>query len=340
MRRLGQATGIAEREAAEDLIERRSPGSGRRLTQIAEHELRAAITSLSLLRDDPYLRMHVTNLTPVPQTCDRHSPGSSTYSDVRAILPSIKTLLRLGESIPEHDGTLKDRRSETPMDRARKNRVSIPFMRGADGGDHRAGPDIGAASVALAFRRKRQRSDERCSRRCASWCCPASSATVPFVPRSSTTPPFPKQGRHSVDVARQYWTIARQWCRCRWPTITRASRWRIASTCLRSGSTIRRAGPRVACPRTSASRPSRRSLLDLMRWACAAGLQRGVGLLDAGYGVDATLRMGLSDLGIAYVAGALPNTLAWEPGTRPEPEKGAKPALPQGWHPRGSRAQT
>jgi SRSO17 transposase len=63
--------------------------------------------------------------------------------------------------------------------------------------------------------------------------------------------------------------------------------------------------------------------LDLIRWACAAGLPRGVGLLDAGYGVDATLRMGLSDLGIAYVAGVLANTLAWKPGIRPEPGAGA-----------------
>ena len=54
-----------------------------------------------------------------------------------------------------------------------------------------------------------------------------------------------------------------------------------------------------------------------------SGLPRGVGLLDAGSGADATLRMGLSDLGIAYVAGVMPNTLAWKPCTRPEAGEGA-----------------
>jgi hypothetical protein len=33
--------------------------------------------------------------------------------------------------------------------------------------------------------------------------------------------------------------------------------------------------------------------------------------MDAGCGVDATLRMGLSDLGLTYLAGVLPSTLAW-----------------------------
>jgi len=63
--------------------------------------------------------------------------------------------------------------------------------------------------------------------------------------------------------------------------------------------------------------------LALIRWACAAGLPRGVVLMYAGYGVDATLRMAVGDLGLTYVAGVLPSTLAWKPGTRPEPGEGA-----------------
>ena len=63
--------------------------------------------------------------------------------------------------------------------------------------------------------------------------------------------------------------------------------------------------------------------LDQIRWACEAGLPRGVVLMDAGYGVDATLRMGVSDLDLTYVAGVLPNTLAWKPGKRPQPGQGA-----------------
>src|SRR4051794_41826214 len=47
-----------------------------------------------------------------------------------------------------------------------------------------------------------------CSPRCATWCCLRSSAPGLSRPGSSTIPAsprtFPKKGRHSVGVARQY----------------------------------------------------------------------------------------------------------------------------------------
>jgi SRSO17 transposase len=83
---------------------------------------------------------------------------------------------------------------------------------------------------------------------------------------------------------------------------------------------VRRA--EVGVPEDIAFKTKPQIAFDQIRWACEAGLPRGVVLMDAGYGVDATLRMGLSDLGITYVAGVLPNTLAWKPGARPKPGKG------------------
>ena len=59
--------------------------------------------------------------------------------------------------------------------------------------------------------------------------------------------------------------------------------------------------------------------LAQIRAAHAAGLPKGVVQMDAGYGVDVKLRMGISELDLAYVGGVLPNTLAWKPGTQPAP---------------------
>ena len=63
--------------------------------------------------------------------------------------------------------------------------------------------------------------------------------------------------------------------------------------------------------------------LEQLRWACAAGLPRGVVLMDAGYGTDTALREAIGALGLTYVAGVLPQTSVWAPGTSPLP--------PQAW---------
>ena len=61
--------------------------------------------------------------------------------------------------------------------------------------------------------------------------------------------------------------------------------------------------------------------LEQLRWACEAGLPRGVVLMDAGYGADTDLRTNITTLGLSYVAGIRPNTTVWPPGTAPLPPK-------------------
>ena len=61
--------------------------------------------------------------------------------------------------------------------------------------------------------------------------------------------------------------------------------------------------------------------LEQLRWACEAGLPRGVALLDAGYGANTDLRANITTLGLWYVAGIMPNTTVWAPGTGPSPPK-------------------
>jgi len=61
--------------------------------------------------------------------------------------------------------------------------------------------------------------------------------------------------------------------------------------------------------------------LDHLRWACAVGLPPGVVLMDAGYGTDTALRGSITELGLSYVAGILPQTSVWAPETGPRPPK-------------------
>jgi SRSO17 transposase len=65
--------------------------------------------------------------------------------------------------------------------------------------------------------------------------------------------------------------------------------------------------------------------LEQVRFACEAGLPRGVVLMDPGYGNDAKLRTGITALGLTYVAGIQSNALAWAPGTGPRPGRGPAP---------------
>ncbi len=57
--------------------------------------------------------------------------------------------------------------------------------------------------------------------------------------------------------------------------------------------------------------------LDQIRWAREIGLPGNMALLDAGYGHDAKLRAGITELGLTYVAGIQPQALVWKPGVRP-----------------------
>jgi SRSO17 transposase len=64
-----------------------------------------------------------------------------------------------------------------------------------------------------------------------------------------------------------------------------------------------------------------RIALEQLQWACAAGLRRGVVLMDTGYGADTDLRASITTLGLTYVAGIMPQTSVWAPGTWPLPAK-------------------
>jgi SRSO17 transposase len=138
---------------------------------------------------------------------------------------------------------------------------------------------------------------------------------------------FPKKGRHSVGVARQYCSQLGKQDNCQ-----------VAVTLSLANHTASLpVAYRLYLPQEWADDPARRKTagvpeeitfqtkpeiaLDQLRTAAEAGLPRGVVLMDAGYGSDTQLRTDVTALGLSYIAAILSNTSVWAQGTAPLPPK-------------------
>jgi len=134
---------------------------------------------------------------------------------------------------------------------------------------------------------------------------------------------FPKQGRHSVGVARQYCGQLGKQDNCqiavslslanRHASLPVAYRLYLPEEWAGDAKRLRKAG----VPEGISFKTKPEIALDQIRAACQAGLPRGVVLMDAGYGANTQLRTDISTIGLTYVAGILPNTTVWPPGTEP-----------------------
>lgn len=138
---------------------------------------------------------------------------------------------------------------------------------------------------------------------------------------------FPKQGRHSVGVARQYCGQLGKQDNCQVAvSLSLANRhaslpvaWRLYLPQEWADDRARRKKAHVPKEIAFATKP--KIALAQIRAALKAGLPRGVVLMDAGYGANTDLRGEIAALGLTYVAGILPNTTVWAPGTGPLPPK-------------------
>jgi SRSO17 transposase len=134
---------------------------------------------------------------------------------------------------------------------------------------------------------------------------------------------FPKQGRHSVGVARQYCGQLGKQDNCQVAvSLSLANRhaslpvaWRLYLPAEWAVDRARRRKAHVPEEIEFATKPE--IALDQLRWACASGLPRGVVLLDAGYGNNSELRADITTLDLTYVAGILSTTTVWAPGMGP-----------------------
>src|SRR5215471_11122280 len=134
---------------------------------------------------------------------------------------------------------------------------------------------------------------------------------------------FPKQGKHSVGVHHRYCGQLGKQANCQVAvslsianhaaSLPVAYRLYLPEAWTKDRARRKKAG----VPKDTKFMTKSEIALEQIRWACQAGLPRGVVLMDAGYGRDSRLRTELTSLGLTSVAGILPNTLMWSAGAGP-----------------------
>ncbi|MER3439377.1 MAG: IS701 family transposase [Chloroflexota bacterium] len=138
---------------------------------------------------------------------------------------------------------------------------------------------------------------------------------------------FPKKGKHSVGVARQYCGQLGKQDNCQVAvSLSLANHHASLPVAYRlylpeDWATDSRRRRKSGVPETISFKTKPEIALEQIDAACKAGLPRGVVLMDAGYGCNTKLRTAISALALRYVAGILPNTSVWAPGTGPLPPK-------------------
>ena len=136
---------------------------------------------------------------------------------------------------------------------------------------------------------------------------------------------FPKQGQHSVGVARQYCGQLGKQDNCQVAV----------SLSVANDHASLPIAYRLYLPETWAEDPARRAkagvpeevafatkpeiALAQIRKARAEGVPVGIVLGDAGYGDETDFGVGVDDLDLRYVLGVRPGTTVWPPGTGPLP---------------------
>ena len=138
---------------------------------------------------------------------------------------------------------------------------------------------------------------------------------------------FPKQGWHSVGVARQYCGQLGKQDNCQVAvSLSLANHHASLPVAYRlylpedwAGDSKRRC--KTGVPEDVCFKTKPEIALEQIDAACKAGLPCGVVLMDAGYGCNTDLRTGVSALALSYVAGIMPQTSVWASGTGPLPPK-------------------
>jgi len=130
---------------------------------------------------------------------------------------------------------------------------------------------------------------------------------------------FPKKGKHSVGVARQYCGQLGKQDNCQ-VAVSLSIANDHASLPVKYQLYLPQSWANDEARRRKAGVPEEIEFktkpqigLEQIKWACAAGLPRGVVIIDAGYGVEAKFRSEISALKLKYVAGVKTTNTVWAP---------------------------
>lgn len=138
---------------------------------------------------------------------------------------------------------------------------------------------------------------------------------------------FPKKGRHSVGVTRQYCGQVGKQENCRIAVsvslateqASLPARYQLYLPESWAGDAKLR--KKAGVPEETRFQTKQGIALDQIRSLCDEGVERGVVLADVAYGNDHDFREHLESLELEYVVGIQSTTSAWPPGTAPLPPK-------------------
>ena len=151
---------------------------------------------------------------------------------------------------------------------------------------------------------------------------------------------FPKQGKHSVGVARQYCGMLGKQDNCQvavsislateQASVPVAYRLYLPKEWAQDSERRQKAGVPAEIKFATKAEIALQQLETLL----AEGAPKYCVLADAGYGVDQAFRQRLTDMGLAYVVGITSAVVVWPPGIEPLPPKpysgmGRPPVMPR-----------
>lgn len=180
-------------------------------------------------------------------------------------------------------------------------------------------------------------SDEAVLEQVRAYVLPAMTSKAPVRAWIVDDTGFPKKGKHSVGVARQYCGQLGKRDNCRvavslsvstnTASLPIAVRLYLPESWANDEERRRQAG----VPESIGFHTKPEIALAQIRQAVAEKITSAPVLADAGYGVDHKFRAGITELGLSYVVGVQSSTSVWAPGKAPLP---AKPWSGQGRPPR------
>jgi SRSO17 transposase len=165
-------------------------------------------------------------------------------------------------------------------------------------------------------------------------CLPAMQKNGPVVAWIVDDTGFPKQGKHSVGVARQYCGQIGKHDNCQAAVSLSVSTWNsslpiawrlyLPEVWCKDAERCRQAG----VPEGIAFQTKPEIAVEQIRRPSNRRFQSGVVLADAGYGNGTQFRTAITELGLQYAVGIESSTTVWEPGQQPLPAPRAKTGKP------------